>query len=366
MFNSCMTHPTLERLAKALKEGAAPEVWIRFPRQLGDVVMTIPILRVLQTHWNAVAESCGARLKWIAVGHHIGAALFAEAHPDFMARTLIEGGGADKPDPWSLIRDWKRQAPVATLNLSQSARLAFAAWRARVPLRAGIADNHLKLLYHYPVKYRDIRYQHLTQRLLPLQAMLTGDHRPLWLPLTPQILGGQKGLDKLREAGIKDEPYVTLSFGTRGFGKRWFPEDRVWPCLADLLLQRGIRPVYLGGPDEKPLGMELAARTPGAICLAGATTLPEACAIQHGAWGNVAIDTGLAHTAAGTGKPTVTIFGPSPEVEVNPIGPRALAVRASNVDLDANQTDAFATHGSSAHRLKPERVLELLTLLAKE
>ena len=361
-----MTRPAvLADLDRALAAGAAPEVWIRFPRQLGDVVMTLPFLRTLQHHWNAVAAARGLRLRWVAVGHHIGAALLSEADPAFIAATHIEGGGAAKPDPWALVRSWRKQPPVGFLNLSQSARLPFAAWLGGVPIRAGIADNHLRLLYHHAIKYRDLPL-HIATRIQPLLETLTGDGRALWLPLTPELLGGKAGPEKLRQAGWAGEPYVTLAFGTRGFGKRWFPEDRTWPALMGLLQAKGLRPVLLGGPDEAALGAELAAAVPGALNLAGRTTLPEACAIQHGAWGNVAIDTGLAHTAAATGRPTVTLFGPSPEVWVNPIGPRALSLRGSDVDVDGASPADFPTHGSSAHRIPPGRVMQMLETLAHE
>ena len=359
------THPVLADLDRALAAGAAPEVWIRFPRQLGDVVMTFPFLRTLQQHWNAVAAARGLQLRWIAVGHHIGAALLAEAAPAFIAEVILEGGGAAKPDPWALLRRWRKHPPAAFLNLSQSARLPFAAWLSRVPIRAGIADNHLRLLYHHSIRYRNLPV-HIATRIQPLLKTLTGDDRALWLPLTPELLGGQGGPAKLRAAGWQGEPYATLAFGTRGFAKRWFPEDRTWPELMRLLQVRGIRPVLLGGPDEAPLGAELAALVPGALNLAGRTTLPEACAIQTGAWGNVAIDTGLAHTAAATGRPTVTLFGPSPEVWVNPIGPRALALRGPDVDCEPALRTDFPTHGSSAHRVTPGRVLQVLELLVKE
>ena len=358
-------HPVLADLDRALVEGAAPEVWIRFPRQLGDVVMTLPFLRTLQHHWNAVAAARGVQLRWIAVGHHIGAALMSEADPTFIAEAHIEGGGAAKPDPWALVRGWRKRPPAAFLNLSQSARLPFAAWLSRVPIRAGIADNHLRLLYHLSIHYRNLPL-HIATRIDPLLKALTGDDRALWLPLTPDLLGGRKGVDKLRAAGWTGEDYATLAFGTRGFGKRWFPEDRTWPELMRLLQARGIRPVLLGGPDEAPMGADLAALVPGALNLAGKTTLPEACAIQSGAWGNVAIDTGLAHTAAATGRPTVTLFGPSPEVWVNPIGPRALSLRGPDVDCDPAVVADFPTHGSSAHRISPERVLQVLEMLVQE
>ena len=358
-------HPVLLDLDRALAGGAAPEVWIRFPRLLGDVVMTMPLLNTLQIHWNAVAAARGQQLRWIAVGHTAGAALLSEADPAFIAEAILEGGGAAKPDPWALLRRWRKRRPAAFINLSQSARLPLAAWLSGVPIRAGIADNHLRLLYHHSIRYRDLQL-HIAARFEPLLTALTGDDRSLWLPLGPALLGGRKGPDKLRAAGWDGGDYATLAFGTRGYGKRWFPDRHTWPGLMRLLLDRGVRPVLLGGPDEVPLGAELAALVPGALNLTGLTSLPEACAIQAAAWGNVAIDTGLAHLAAATGRPTVTIFGPSPELWANPIGPRAMTVRGPAVDCDPSVRADFPTYGSAAHRLVPSRVMQVLELLTKE
>jgi ADP-heptose:LPS heptosyltransferase len=358
-------HPVLAKLDQALAEGKAPEVWIRFPRLLGDVVMAMPFLGTLQRHWNAVAEARGAKLRWIAVGHTAGAALLSEADPTFIAEVILEGGGAAKPDPWALQRKWQRQPPAAFINLSQSARLPFAAWLSRVPIRAGIADNNLRLLYHHTIRYRGLP-RHLGARLEPLLLALTGDDRPLWLPLGPALLGGKKGPDLLRAAGWNGEDYATIAFGTRGFDKRWFPENRTWPEAMRLLLARGIRPVLLGGPDEIALGAELAALVPESLNLTGLTTIPEAGAIQASAWGNLAVDTGLAHLAAATGRPTVTLFGPTLELWAQPIGPRSIALRGAAVDCDPSVRADYPTHGSSAHRLAPSRVVQVLELLTKE
>ena len=83
------------------------EVWIRWPRQLGDVVFALPFFGSLQAVWNAEAAALGTSLRWIAVGHAMGAALFAEAAPAFIAESVIEQGGVGKPDPWHLLRRWR-------------------------------------------------------------------------------------------------------------------------------------------------------------------------------------------------------------------------------------------------------------------
>lgn len=356
----------LDRLHRALQNperfGARPEVWIRFPRQLGDVVFTLPFLGGLQARWNALAREHGVELRWVAVGHRMGAQIFADSHPDFIAESVLEQGGKGKPDPWHLLRRWRRQPPLAVINLSQSVRLALAAWMAGVPLRAGIADNHLAPLYHEPFKYRDLPL-HLSERYLPLLEQLTGSRHLQWLPIGPFNLGGEGAMDRLREAGWQGEPYVTLNFGTQGNAKRWFPEHETWPALARLLLGRGIKVVWNGGPAEVPLGAELAALAPGSWDLTGKTNIPEGIALQAHAMGNVAVDTGLAHSAAATGRPTVVLMGPTAELLYMPVGPKVIALRGCPVNLDA--TPAQADWGS-IHRIPAQRVLDALESLSRE
>lgn len=354
-----------DSLREALAGGAKPEVWVRWPRQLGDVMFALPFFGTLREEWARAAAQEGKELRWIAVGHAIGAALFSEAAPGFIAESLIESGGQGKPDPWQLLRRWRQTRPAAVINLSQSVRLALAAWMARVPVRAGIADNGLGLLYHHPFKYRDLPI-HLARRYEPLLEQLTGRRDMRWLPAVPELFGGAGGPGKLREAGWDNRPYVTLSFGTRGYGKRWFPEKTKWPELAGRLLEQGLAVVWLGGPDERELGAELSALAPGSIDLSGRTTIPEALAIQHGAYGNVAIDTGLAHTAAATGRPTVVLMGHSPEPLIAAVGPRVVLLRGSAVDSHAGESEGFETYGAVAHRVSPLRVVNALHALAAE
>jgi ADP-heptose:LPS heptosyltransferase len=235
-----------------------------------------------------------------------------------------------------------------------------------VPIRAGDTNNHLHFLYHHTFTYRDLPI-HIVRRFEPLLEQLTGSSRLAWAPMLPAQFGGQGGFDLLREAGWQGGPFVTLSFGTRGYNKRWFPEVPQWTGLARLAQEAGLEVVWLGGPDEVPLGAQLAAQAPGSLNLTGRTTIPQACAIQSEAWGNVAVDTGLAHTAAGTGRPTLTINGASPEQLINPLGPFALSVRGPCVDVGEPQPHGpEVDQDSTAYRVSPLRAWNLLQGLVAE
>jgi ADP-heptose:LPS heptosyltransferase len=98
----------------------------------------------------------------------------------------------------------------------------------------------------------------------------------------------------------------------------------------------------------------------------GRTTIPEACAIQSGAYGTVAVDTGLAHTSAATGRPTVTLFiGTTFEYWATPQGPYSLTLRPQVVDPEMPWPARTPTPYHS-DRIQPRRVAELLHLLARE
>lgn len=354
------------RLEAALARGGEAEVWVRFPRLLGDVLFVLPFLHALQADWNARAARAGARLRWVALGRRSGASLFAEADPAFLSELRLDED-AGKVDALSLARRWRRgPRPAAVLTLAQSARLATAAWLGGVPLRAGVADNGLRPLYHAAVPYRGLQ-DHLAGRLVRLSKAL-GVPAPFHRALGPDLLGGRRVFGTLESLGWDGrEPLVALAPGTRAEGKRWHPELPHWPELAERLAAAGLRPVVLGLEEERPLAQAIQARVPAALDLTGRTSLPEAAALLQRAGAAVAVDTGLAHLAAATGCATVTLFGPSHEWFAQPIGPWSQGLRGPGVALDPSDTRAAGPHQEpSLIRLAPERVARILLALLEE
>jgi heptosyltransferase-2 len=97
-------------------------------------------------------------------------------------------------------------------------------------------------------------------------------------------------------------------------GSEW--ETKIWPAqqfaeLADRLAERGLAPVLLGGPRDKPLAEAVQARA-GALCIdTTGNPVGEALAILARSSLVVGGDTGLVHAARALGVPTVALFGPS-------------------------------------------------------
>jgi heptosyltransferase-2 len=97
-----------------------------------------------------------------------------------------------------------------------------------------------------------------------------------------------------------------------GPAKRW-PEDK-YAALARALIAEGMPVVLLGSANDRPVTGAIARLAPGALDLAGATSLVDAVDILAAARVAVTNDSGLMHIAAAVGAPVVAVYGStSPE-----------------------------------------------------
>jgi ADP-heptose:LPS heptosyltransferase len=146
----------------------------------------------------------------------------------------------------------------------------------------------------------------------------------------PDSFGGSTVRERLRERGWTGGPYVVFGAfpNQRNPERRWYPRYEPWVRLAALARAAGITPVLAGG-QEHIEGLEQIARENGALCLAGQTSLPELMALCAGAEGTIAVDTGIAHLAAATGRPTVVIFSHGQEFWDFPCGPKVISLRGN-------------------------------------
>jgi ADP-heptose:LPS heptosyltransferase len=111
---------------------------------------------------------------------------------------------------------------------------------------------------------------------------------------------------------------VVVHPGAASGSRRW-PAGR-YAAVAAALHRAGHRVVVTGGPAERPLATEVAARAglPAGAVLAGRTGLADLAALVAHARLVVCGDTGVGHLATAYRTPSVLLFGPTPAAEWGP------------------------------------------------
>jgi heptosyltransferase-2 len=150
-------------------------------------------------------------------------------------------------------------------------------------------------------------------------------------------------------------PAVAFCVGAEfGPAKRWPAEH--FAALARRLLASGREVWVLGGPADAPIGGEVAAAAPGAINLAGRTTLSEAIDLLAAAAAVVANDTGLMHVAAALGRPVAALYGSTTPRFSPPLTDRAAILREDLPCSPCFERVCPLGHFNCLNGLAPERV----------
>jgi heptosyltransferase-2 len=208
--------------------------------------------------------------------------------------------------------------PDAVLLLSNSFGAALRAWRARVPIRAGVAlSGRRALLTHALVPpTRDgrrvpIPTAHLLRDVAGLLGILVPDLHPR-LDVRAELVAEERA--RLARLGVDlERGYVVCCPGAAfGAAKLW-PPERFAAVLDALYLERGWRGVVTGGPGEEALvGAVAAASTRGAISLASEPRdLERLKALVRDARLLLVGDSGPRWYAAAFDVPCVSVMGPN-------------------------------------------------------
>jgi ADP-heptose:LPS heptosyltransferase len=283
--------------------------WIRFPRFFGDAMMI----------HAAIAPLRAAGLPLVAWGPGWVVDLFAGSS-DYLAAL---------PDPERKYSPFKAAAllrahrPASLINFPKSHRPMLAAWMARVPLRLGCGDGGARLFYSHSVNFyqQDTafveRYRSVVAAAFP--GLAAGPFRPF----RPRAEALAQVAALRSELGLGD--YVVLAPGANCVNKRLSVAS--FAALGERLADAGLTPVILGaGRDDAALAAAILDRAP---CLDRTNQggLAVSAAWIAGARALVGMDSGLAHIAAGSGVPTLSVFGPTRPRHSAPWGPRVRVVR---------------------------------------
>ncbi|ABI64418.1 glycosyl transferase, family 9 [Maricaulis maris MCS10] len=102
---------------------------------------------------------------------------------------------------------------------------------------------------------------------------------------------------------------------------RW-PKEK-WAALAHELLQSGITPALIGGPDTRDVGRHVSQVAPGARDLTGKAKLPQLAGLARRTNFVFSEDTPLVHLLTAAGAPALALYGNTDDPA--PIAPRGSA-----------------------------------------
>ena len=306
---------------------------------LGDVVHTFPVLNKLRRRYPA------ARIDWLASP---GVAELLAHNPAIS--NVIEFSRDEWATPWRLTPFIGAARLVATLraaeydlvlDLQGQLRSAIFAFGAGAPVRIGFdkpraavwqtlsrkipdeAKKHawqgaregsfLAYTHHIPLPTLDA---HPVERYLGVAPMLgLDDGAPDFsFPIPPEA---STRIDALLDYyGIAKSRLAAMAPGTNWETKQWRSEG--FAEVARHLLQKGFAVALIGSDRERAVCAEVARLAPGAVDLAGETTLPELAALIRRATICLTNDSGPMHLAVALDRAVVSIFGPTDQVWAGP------------------------------------------------
>lgn len=293
-------------------------VCVRATNWLGDAVMSLPAIRALRSIFPRAHLALIAK-PWVAD-------LYArESAVDRVIPYTVKKGFNARREFAEQLR--AEQFDVAIL-LQNAFEAAYIAWLARIPERIGYSRDGRRLLLTRPITVpepgeipRHERFYYL--ELLRRAGMMER------LPAEQVIR--LEGIDAARQAGERHlhalgiaGPVIGLSPGAAyGNAKRWLPE-RFAEAARSLPDHRVL---VFGSGGERELCKSVVAQIPGALNLAGATTLREFIDLAAVCRLFLTNDSGAMHVASALGTPTLAVFGATDDTTTGPTGSLARVVR---------------------------------------
>lgn len=323
------------------------------PSALGDVIHTLPLLKILRMRYPE------ARISWL-INRELQGLL--EGHPDLDRIFPFDRkawGGAGRlsrtlRELFALIRQIRQARFDLALDVQGLFRSGLIAYLSGAPCRLGFANARELSPLFYTLKasvppgeiHAVERYLYLLSPLgielkggggrdgllqldftvpvsladrLYVRGLLGGENRER---LRSGVREGEAGSSRPRKADRRSpgSPLILMSPGARWESKRW-PSER-FAQLADGLIERDRATVALiGSPSERPLAEVIRAQmreTP--LLLAGQTSLKQLAALMEEAGLLVTNDSGPMHLAAAMGTPVVALFGPTSPLRTGPYG----------------------------------------------
>jgi heptosyltransferase I len=315
---------------------------------VGDVVHTIPLLNKLRQRYAS------ARIDWLVTPAIAELLAHNPAITNVVEFQRQEWSAPWRPAPYvsaaRLIAMLRAAEYDLVLDLQGQLRSGVFAFTSGAPVRIGFDKPRAALWKASPRKIPDDARRHAWQgaregsflaythhvelptldlhpveRYLRFGAMLgLDDKADFSFPIPPEATTRVDALlDYYEIAGAK---LVVMAPGTNWETKQWRSDG--FAEVARHFLEKKFAVVLIGSDREHALCAAVAELAPGAINLAGETTLPELAAlIRHGTI-CVSNDSGPMHLAVALDRPVVAVFGPTDPIWAGPYRRDTAVLRA--------------------------------------
>ncbi len=315
-------------------------IWIRMPNWLGDVVMTVPLLRALRR------GRPDAGITLIAPPHF--APLLETWDVADEVRALPRRGSNPFPY-WSRVRSWSRDYPDTWVAFTNSFRGDLEGWLTGAPQRFGILrpGKHRPLLtaaWELPLKLDEASFHQtgLWEQFLRRFGLLEApDFSPLAAP-------------------NRNADAIGLICGTENNPEKRWPVRHWRTVVKSLIDSTPWSLVLFGTGRDREIASAVAEGFPPERIenQAGHTTLPEFAAALRRCRLMICNDTGGMHLANALGIPLVAVFGPTNPIRTGPIFEAPFHI--------LQPPGCPPQGGALIDQVEPDRVLAAVAELAKE
>ena len=328
-------------------------ILVRGTNWIGDVIMTLPAMKSIrvtcpQAHIAVLAKP------WVADVYR------ACPYVDEVILYQRPGEHEGLKGLWRLIRSLRAREFDAAILLQNAIEAAIIADLAGIPIRAGYdSDARGWLLTHAVRRTKAIRQVHQTDYYLELVRAL--GFKPVEKDC--QLQFGTEFEDlagRLRERfnlGSQERLIGMAPGAAYGPAKKW-PAERFASVATELQRSFPTRIVLFGSGSDRLTTERIAqAVGPGAVNIAGETSLQEAMALIAQCTLFISNDSGLMHVAGALGVPTIAIFGSTNPVTTSPTGPRCTIIR-KELSCSPCLKKECPTDFQCMTAIKPEEVIE--------
>ncbi|AHF05627.1 hypothetical protein MARPU_14430 [Marichromatium purpuratum 984] len=325
---------------------------------LGDVIMTMPMLRPLRERFP------DARITLLTAA---GAAPLLEGNPDLDALITYDPFWfSDHSGPLDYLR-WRWRMRHRRFDLVIEARADIREILMLVrPLQAthkvsyGVGGGAWMLTRVVPYPGLKHKVEYHLDLCRALGCRVEGVHWGVHHSSAERAAARQL----LAERGIT-RPFVAVHPGSRLVLKCW-PAARYGALVEQIGRRLGLAVVLFGGPDERALAAEVAgAGGPRVHDLSGQLGLRAMAALLREARVLVCNDSAPLHLAAALGTPALALFGPSSSRETRPYGNGHRVVEVADLWCRAGCDEHVCRHPERQWCMRQLGVDQVFTVLCE-